>query len=156
METMTRRRWWLVLVVGLLGSCLDDTVVVPVPEPGRPYCMIAGATYGHFADGTKHYVGWQHQSPAGCACIRPDQRVFVGTFGQWYWTDDALTKLNELAYADCQKAAKQWDFTWDECEADYESGKWLPSVWYAGEDGEDANYLPPDLYCTDDLSTEGW
>jgi hypothetical protein len=36
MDTMTRRRGWLVIVVGLLGSCLDDTVEVPVTEPGRP------------------------------------------------------------------------------------------------------------------------
>jgi hypothetical protein len=114
-----------VLVVGLLASCLDDTVVAPVPEPGRPYCMIAGATYGHFADGTQHYIGWEHKSPAGCACIRSDQRISIGTQGQWAWTDDALTKLNDLAYEDCQKAAKQWDFAWDECTADYESSEWF-------------------------------
>jgi hypothetical protein len=118
--------------------------------------MIAGATYGHFADGTKHYIGWEPGTPTGCACLRPDQRIFVGTHGQWFWTEDALTKLNDLAYEDCQKAASQWDFAWDECTADYESGKWLPHVRYVGEDGEDAGWAQQELYCADDLSSEGW
>jgi hypothetical protein len=156
MEAVTRRSCWHVLMVGLLASCLDDTVVVPVPEPGRPQCMIVAGTDGHFADGTQYTVNWPRKSAAGCACIRPDQRIFVGTHGQWFWTDDALAKLNDLAYEDCQKAAMQFDFVWDECKADYESGRWLPHVWYVGEDDEDSYYLPPDLYCTDDLSSESW
>jgi hypothetical protein len=50
-----------------------------------------------------------------------------------------------------------WDFAWDECTANFESGTWLPQVRYVGEDDEeDAHYLPPTLYCGDDLTSEGW
>jgi hypothetical protein len=156
MDKVTRQRWGLLLLFGLLGSCLDDTVVVPVPEPGRPQCMIVVGTDGHFADGTQYTVKWPRKSAAGCACIRPDQRTNFDSQGHWDWTEDALAKLNDLAYEDCQKAAMQFDFVWDECKADYESGRWLPHVWYVGEDDEDSYYLPPDLYCTDDLSSESW
>jgi hypothetical protein len=156
MDTVTLRRGCLVLVLGSLASCLDDTVEVPVPEPGRPYCMLAWATRGHFADGSQTVISWDARSPAGCACITADQRISVGTQGSWNWTDEVRTKLNDLAYEDCENAALQWDFEWTECLADYESGKWLEHVWYAGEDGDDGSYLPPDLYCTDDLSTPGW
>jgi hypothetical protein len=57
------------LMLGAIASCLDDTVEVPAPEPGRPYCMIAGSAFGYFADGSRKRILWPTRSPAGCACL---------------------------------------------------------------------------------------
>lgn len=148
-----RRLMLCALMLGALGSCMDDTVDVPTPEPGRPYCMIAGPTLGHLPDSRIEVVRWQTRSPAGCACLQPSDRADDGPNP---WSEETLAKLNDLALEDCEKAARQWDFLWDECQEHYESGAWLEIVWYAGEDGEHVNYLPPDLYCTDDLTSSRW
>jgi hypothetical protein len=155
MATLSRHGG-LVFMLGTLASCLDDTVEIPVPEPGRPYCMMVVDSLGHFADGSQRLIDWPTRSAAGCACLLPSERNDPTPDYPYLWTEEARNKLNALALEDCEKAALQWDFVWNECQADYESEVWIQSTQYVGKDGDWSNYLTPDLNCADDLSSDDW
>jgi hypothetical protein len=131
------------MVLGLLclSSCNEDTVDIPDELVGEPFCMIVTGSWGHFEDGSKQLILWEgpHLSPAGCACIDRDER----------WEPDVGAMLAELAYQDCEAAAKQWDFVWNECLEDYEAGVWLNTIWWVGEGSDSTQFRPADLHCVE-------
>jgi hypothetical protein len=124
---------------GLLGGCSDDFVDVPDELIGKPYCMIVAGTWGYFADGTQKVVSNGNQAAAGCACVRQEELR----------SEQNLARLNDLALAACEQAAKQWDFVWHECQQDHESGYWTNSLRYVGDDSDFPNLRPADLHCVD-------
>jgi hypothetical protein len=128
----------LALSLTATAGCGDDVVDIPETQRGEPYCMIVSGAWGHFADGSVVNIHWVDlHAAAGCACIDPDDR----------WDEDTLEMLNELAYQDCELAAKQWTLEWNECQEDFEAGTWLNSVAPVGEGSEDEHFRPPDLQC---------
>lgn len=120
-------------------GCSEETIEIPEELVGQPYCMIVAAAWGTFADGTGTTILVGNQSPAGCACVDPDQLE----------SKETLARLNELAYAACEEAAKQWDFVWNNCLESREAEAWLQSLRYVGEGSQFPNFRPRDLHCYD-------
>jgi hypothetical protein len=128
------------LALVLLG-CHDDMVEVPEDLIGKPYCMMVVGSMVHFADSPSRIIlTAEGPAPRGCGCARQEDR----------WSEENVTKLNDLAYSACEQTAKRYDdAVSNDCRRDYESGYWHNSIWSVGEDGKFPHLRPPDLHCVD-------
>ena len=122
-----------------LPSCGDRQIDSPDDDElrGRPLCMVAAGTRGYYSDGTSRHISDINHSmtPRGCMCINEDAAHDPAVHDQ----------LNDLTYEACVEVANtQFDFEWDECLQDYESGTWTVIRW---GDTEDGVALPPGFSC---------
>jgi hypothetical protein len=97
----------------------NERLVSSDQVPLDPMCMIPWGTRGHWLDGTSALVETaEGDTPYACACIIEEQ--FWEEVETGRWTEELGAEL----LVECERIAALQGFDWNDCQSDYESGKW--------------------------------
>jgi len=115
----------------------DDTTVAPEPE-SKPACMLLFGTFGYWEDGGSHQV-WDLEKghvASACMCMTEDE----------FYSRSLHDDLNDLLLDECERQSSLYEFDWDECQEQHDSGFWIGGTYWAWQNRWDF-LVPPDLIC---------
>lgn len=121
-------------------ACADDDLVIVDAEGRDPACMVLIDTAGHWDDGSSMVIFDAKGSGAAsgaCMCLTDDE--FESQEIRWQLADRVL--------GECERLADEIGFDWDECQADYDNGVWLPFVYWSSEGATFDFLVPENLPC---------
>ena len=99
------------------------TLAIPEARHGEPWCMWIIDTHGHYADGRTRVLTDERPfavkgTGAACLCLSEEELE----------TEARHDELNDKALAVCELLVAEFDFDWDECQMDHDSGRWFDFV----------------------------
>jgi len=115
----------------------DDTTVAPEPE-SKPACMLLFGTFGYWEDGGSHQV-WDLEKghvASACMCMTEDE----------FYSRSLHDDLNDLLLDECERQSALFEFDWDECQEQHDSGFWIGGTYWAWQN-KWAFLVPPQLHC---------